>query len=56
VVLVISGHFSRKDLQRVTTRQPGVFCQINLTHSARTQQVHDPEASKKFTVTQRHNG
>ena len=44
----------QKNFQRILARQPRVLGQIDLTHSARTEQPHDPESGKEITAFQRH--
>jgi hypothetical protein len=50
----VGGHLRPKHLQGAATRQPRMISQVDLPHSASTQQAHDPEASKSFTRAQWH--
>ena len=52
-VLLVAGHLDRQDLQRLVPRQPGVLCQIHLTHASRPQRAHNLDARKRRTVGQR---
>ena len=52
--LGVSSHRLGKNFERLATRQPRVFGQIDLTHSPRPKQAHDGEASEGRTVLQRH--
>jgi hypothetical protein len=54
-ILGIGRSIVGKRLQCVPARQPRMLGQVNLAHSARTQQAHNPEAREGLTVRQRHD-
>jgi hypothetical protein len=55
-VLGVGRHLCRKHFQGVVAGEVWVLGEINLAHTARPKQAHDPEARESLTAAQRHVG
>jgi hypothetical protein len=53
-VVGVAKYIGGEDLQGITARQPRMLGQINLAHTSRPENAHDPIASERLSRTQRH--